>query len=69
MDCIVHGVAKSRARLSSFHLDLVCLSRSAYLEFVHFVRNYQNYVSHFVTLSYVNHLDFLNTICSAVNTV
>ena len=42
MDCIVHGVAKSRARLSSFHLDLVCLSRSAYLEFVHFVRNYQS---------------------------
>ena len=46
MDCIVHGVAKSRAQLSGFHLDLVCLSRSAYLEFVHFVRNYQNYVSH-----------------------
>ena len=44
MEGVVHGVTKSRTRLSDFPY-LVCLSRSAYLEFVHFVRNYQNWVS------------------------
>ena len=30
IDCIVHGVAKSRTRLSSFHFHFTCLLRNLY---------------------------------------